>query len=140
MKDSSYEEGENIYKQGDTSQHLFIIMTGRIELSRQNDDEEESWGLLQKGDVFGFEAWREYQPRMFSAKAVEDSRVLYLDMDRLFDLAEEAPVIRDYLQLMLDGYGIMLGLKLEWREPDEPIYYISRVHQVILFGRGLPSP
>lgn len=132
---ATYAKGESIYKQGDDSRNLYIVFGGKISLLRQDDEEDELWGFYYKGDQFGFEAWREGQPRMFSAIAEVDSQLLYLDTARLYDLAIEIPILRDYLQLMLDSIALGIGLKPEWRDPDEPIHYISRVHQALLYGK-----
>lgn len=136
MKDVFYEKSKIIYHQGEESNHLYIVLSGNIKLSRiVNDEQDENWGVLEPGDIFGFELWRSEQNRLFSATADTDTRILYLDWEHVTKLADEITVLRNYLDLMVEGYFLMIGLKPNWRQPEEAIHFISRVHWPFLLFR-----
>lgn len=62
-------------KQGECSENLFILLSGRIELSimmknKDNEDVERSVAYVEKGHVFGVEDFFGNETRKIAAKAV----------------------------------------------------------------------
>jgi len=61
LNECSFGPGEIIFKPGEKSDKMFIVLTGKIELSlimasnKGNEEIEHSIALIQKGHIFGVE-------------------------------------------------------------------------------------
>ena len=81
----SYDADESIYKVDDPSDSLYVVLGGRVRLHR--GDEEIS--VANASDPFGTWALFDATPRVTSATAVADSRLLYIDREDFLDLLSD---------------------------------------------------
>ncbi|MCZ6765564.1 MAG: cyclic nucleotide-binding domain-containing protein [bacterium] len=81
----SYSADESIYKIDDPSDSLYVVLDGRVRLHR--GDEEIS--VASASDPFGTWALFDTTPRVTSATAVADSRLLYIDREDFLDLLSD---------------------------------------------------
>ena len=74
----TYNFDDIIYQQGDTDRNGFILVSGKIELSREHDDNLIERGLfINGGQVFGvFTAIFNTECRRWTATAFEKSEVI----------------------------------------------------------------
>lgn len=90
----SYKEGEIVFMEGDIGRALFILETGKVELTRR-DEEGKSRRIftLEEGDFFGEMALLEQLPRMATAVAVERSQLHLLYRSKLDSILHYHPQI-----------------------------------------------
>jgi len=90
----TYHEGEPLFLEGDIGRALFIVETGRVELSKAGQDgKPHRLALLGPGMLFGEMALLEQMPRSASAVAVERSSLLLLYRSKLDSLLSRHPVV-----------------------------------------------
>lgn len=89
----TYVEGESIYHVGEVSDSLYLVVEGRVRLHR--DDEDIL--LAGKNEAFGTWALFDDEPRVASATAAEESRLLRIDRE-------------DFLELLSDHTEITQGV------------------------------
>lgn len=81
-----YRRSESIFKQGDKGSDLFIILSGRVKVFfKSNDGKEKDMGYLFAGDTFGEISLLENIPRTVSTIAMEDSFIVSVPRDVLYD-------------------------------------------------------
>jgi CRP/FNR family transcriptional regulator, cyclic AMP receptor protein len=91
MQKRNYQTGEVLFHEGQIGKAVFIIESGRVELTRKAiNGESRSLGILGPGQIFGEMALLEQMERTATATIVEDG-VIYL----LYTATLEA-VIRQY--------------------------------------------
>ncbi|MEE2960341.1 MAG: cyclic nucleotide-binding domain-containing protein [Myxococcota bacterium] len=70
--------GSTVIQEGDKGSHFFVIATGAIQLTRQND---RSNVTLEAGDFFGEKSLLTSNPRSASAIATEESDLVCIDRE-----------------------------------------------------------
>ncbi len=89
-----YNEGESLFQEGDIGRALFVLESGKVELSRRgHDDKPTPVATLGPGALFGEMALLEQLPRSASATAVEKSKLLLLYRSKLDDILHYHPSI-----------------------------------------------
>lgn len=89
-----YESGSTLYDIGDPTDDLYILESGRVEFLIGRDDRTSAAGfMLRKGEVFGWAALLDHQPRRI-AKAVclEKSVLLRLNGEETLKILASDPV------------------------------------------------
>jgi len=83
----SYRRGDYVFKEGAAGDSFYIILEGRIRISRQVPGMgEEALAILEPGSYFGEMALIEDQPRSADARVHESARLLVLARRDLEDL------------------------------------------------------
>lgn len=81
-----------IFRRGDAGDSLYIVLSGRVQLSVENlEGDKIVLGENEHGDAFGEISLLDGGPRTADATAVEDSTLLRLDRDSLYDLVKNQP-------------------------------------------------
>ena len=98
-----YESGVSLYAIGDPADDLYILDSGRVEFLIGRDGRASASGfMLRKGEVFGWNAMLEHQPRRIAkASCLEKSTVLRLSGKETLAILESDPV---------SGYKVMRNL------------------------------
>ncbi len=77
-----FEKGNVIFKEGDISDCMYMIIEGRIRLIRDGSDVM----IGTQKDVFGTWALFDDDPRVVTATAIEDSQLLRIQKEDFIDL------------------------------------------------------
>jgi hypothetical protein len=117
---------EVVYEQGSEADTFYIILSGRVQLSRNVHQTEKSLGLLDETDYFGQEALKEVQLRQATATASTDIVLLVLGSDLVDRLIERYPVLNKRFKIISSSFDLFLKLDFPWLSPRETIYYIGR--------------
>lgn len=89
-----YHRGEVLFNEGDIGRALFLLESGRIELTRLNSDgRPHRLATLSAGEYFGEMALLEERPRTATATALEEVRAYLLYKSELEKLLRRAPAI-----------------------------------------------
>ncbi len=85
--------GDVIFREGETSSDMYVILDGSIELEREVGGETKMVGRMEPGDFFGETSLLADGPREVTAKATLDYRILKLDRETVGQLVREEPEI-----------------------------------------------
>jgi uncharacterized membrane protein len=92
METEHVSKGGSIFRRGDAGDSLYIVLSGRVQLSVESlEGESIVLGENEHGDAFGEISLLDGGPRTADATAVEDSTLLRLDRDSLYDLVKNQP-------------------------------------------------
>lgn len=91
MQRRDYRAGEILFEEGHTGRAVFIIRSGRVELSRRSTDGPQGLGVLGAGQIFGEMALLEKRPRTATATVVEDGAIYLLYTATLESLFRRHP-------------------------------------------------
>jgi CRP/FNR family transcriptional regulator len=87
----TFKKGSEIYKEGDRANHIFIVTKGWVSLRKV--DPERDLGIAfenrKKGELFGTACFMKPQEYTLNAICMEDSEVMAMDADKLFDLFQK---------------------------------------------------
>ena len=87
----TFKKGSEIYKEGDRANHIFIVTKGWVSLRKV--DPERDLGIAfenrEKGELFGTACFMKPQEYTLNAVCMEDSEVMAIDADKLFDLFQK---------------------------------------------------
>jgi CRP-like cAMP-binding protein len=81
----SYLEKETVYELGQPSDALYLVLEGRVRLHRG----EEEITTAGPKEAFGTWALFDEEPRLTTATAAEDSRLLRIDRDEFLELLSD---------------------------------------------------
>ncbi len=81
--------GVNVFKEGELSIYLFLVVSGQIKISRQ----QKEIFVAKSKESFGLVGLVEEKRRETTATAIEDSVLLRIGLADLFDLMEDFPAI-----------------------------------------------
>lgn len=88
-----YESGSTLYNIGDPTDDLYILESGRVEFLIGRDGTSPAGFVLRKGEVFGWAALLEHQPRRIAkATCLEKSALLRLNGEETLKALESDPV------------------------------------------------
>ncbi len=75
----TFAAGEVVFREGEPGADMYVIQTGRVELSRRVRGREMHLATLPAGEFFGEMAIVNNKPRSASATVLEEARMLVLD-------------------------------------------------------------
>jgi CRP-like cAMP-binding protein len=75
----TFAPGEVVFREGDPGAQMFVIQTGRVELTRHVRGRELHLATLPPGEFFGEMAIVNNRPRSATATVLEETRLLVLD-------------------------------------------------------------
>ncbi|MFO7554691.1 MAG: cyclic nucleotide-binding domain-containing protein [Desulfobacterales bacterium] len=87
----TFKKGSEIYKEGTRANHIFLVSKGWVSL-RKIDPEKDigiSFENREKGELFGTACFMKPQEYTLNAICMEDSEVLAMNADKLFDLFQK---------------------------------------------------
>lgn len=93
MQRRQYHAGERLFEEGQVGKAVFIIKSGKVELTRLVQGGERSLGVLEPGQLFGEMALLEEMKRTASATIVEDGEIYLLYTAALDALIRHHPSI-----------------------------------------------
>ena len=93
-----FQEGETLFEEGDISDAMFLVIEGKVRLTRG----EQEVMVAQKKDVFGTWALFDDEPRVVAAKTLENSLLLEIDKEDFIDLlADHVAITQSVLKTMV---------------------------------------
>jgi len=89
-----YLDGEDIIRQGDTGDSMYVVQGGRVEVVQHSKKGgEQHLAFLEAGDFFGEMAVFEKEVRSAIVRAAGESRVLKIDKKALLRRIREDPLL-----------------------------------------------
>jgi CRP-like cAMP-binding protein len=89
-----YEAGEVIYRQGREGRHFYVVKSGAVEITRDDEDGEHELGIVHPGDVVGVVSVIRGERRLVTAAAVGETYLYRLNLARVMASAggEDQPI------------------------------------------------
>ena len=90
-----------IFEEGQHDLNMYFILDGKVEIYRGNGDGKDVLAVLSKGEFFGEMALIDAQPRIASARAVTNVKLVAVsrhDFDKRLDTAD--PFLRAVLRVL----------------------------------------
>lgn len=86
----SYEKGAKVYNRGDKADRIYVVTNGMVSLRRIDPGEDVgiSFEKRQTGELFGAACFMEPREYTLTAICLEDSEVVAIDAEKLFQLCE----------------------------------------------------
>ena len=107
-------KNQPVYRAGDSSDTLYVVMEGRVRLTRVTEDGRElTLEILEPGDIFGELAIAGEGERTGSAEAVEDSVVCAVKRDDFEKVVRESPGFSMSLTRLMGGRLMRVENRLE---------------------------
>lgn len=104
-------KGDEIFHEGDRGDSLYVLTTGKVKLGRSSSDGRESLiAVLGPGEMFGELSLFDPGPRLTSATAVNDTRLIALHNKDLRSFIAEHPEV---------GMQMLAGLARRLRRTNE---------------------
>ncbi|MAT25594.1 MAG: cAMP-binding protein [Sandaracinus sp.] len=119
--EESFRLGDVIFKEGDTGSALYLILDGKVRISREvSGMGEEALAVLGAGDAFGEMSLIDAAPRSADARVHERCRLLVISKDALEDLLF---LNRDLAYEILWNFVKILSARL--RETNDKMTFLS---------------
>jgi CRP/FNR family transcriptional regulator len=98
-----YKIHDHIYERGNPAKHLFVVKKGLVSLRRIDPGYEFgiAFEIREPGGFFGAASFIKPQEYTLTAICLEDTEVMKIDADKLFELCEKDPAV---------GYQLMLKI------------------------------
>jgi len=87
----TYKDGEDIIKQGDSGNCMYIIQSGEVEVLRDDNGKKVRLALRKEGDFFGEMALFSKELRSATIRALGDARILTVDRKNLLSSIQKDP-------------------------------------------------
>ncbi|HZL43345.1 MAG TPA: ATP-binding protein [Verrucomicrobiae bacterium] len=93
-REKQYSSGQQIFKEGDPGDGVYVLMQGKVEISaRMAQDVERVFAEVGPGEIFGEMAVIEFKPRSAGARAAQDSTVFFIPRQELMAMIQRSPVL-----------------------------------------------
>ncbi len=99
----SFKKHSHVYGRGNGAKHLFVVNKGLVSLRRIDPGDEVgiAFETREPGGLFGAASFMKPQEYTLTAVCLEDTEVMAIDADKLFELCEQDPAV---------GYQLMLKI------------------------------
>lgn len=97
MKEMQYEQGTEIFKEGDTGDSMYIIQQGNIKIHKGNT----TLAILKEKEVFGELSLLDADTRSASATAATECILYKIDQEPFYELMDERPeVAKGFIKIL----------------------------------------
>ena len=97
MKEMQYEQGTEIFKEGETGDCMYIIQQGNIKIHKGNT----TLAILKEKEVFGELSLLDADTRSASATTDTDCTLYKIDQEPFYELLDERPeVARGFIKIL----------------------------------------
>lgn len=86
-----YSDGQVVFREGDEGRHLYVVLSGSVQIRKEGATFGSSLGRCVEGDCFGEMAVVDAQPRSATAIAMGDTELLRFDRAAFFDAVRAQP-------------------------------------------------
>lgn len=104
MKEMQYEQGSEIFKEGETGDCMYIIEQGNIRIHKGNT----TLAILKDKEVFGELSLLDADTRSASATADTDCTLFKIDQEPFYELMDERPeVAKGFIKILCQRLRMM---------------------------------
>jgi CRP-like cAMP-binding protein len=92
-----FQDGEDIVKQGDKGDCMYVIQAGQVEVLKEIDGKTVRLAVRSEGDFFGEMALFEKEIRMATVRALGTARILTIDKKNFLRRIHQDPSLAYHL-------------------------------------------
>lgn len=129
-----YADGELIVREGETSREMYVIQSGRVEITKRLGGDEVSLAVLDKGDFFGEMGLLESLPRDANARAIGPTSLLVINAGGLLVRIRRDPTFAFEMLHRLSGRIRQLNGRLAAEKSAAAAAADSRADGSLLYG------
>ena len=100
------ETGDIIFNEGEEGTEAYIVSSGEVEIYRQSGNKELILAVLGQGSIIGEMSLIDNQPRMASARALENTELFIISQEnlsvRLDRLGQNDKVLRQVMDVLVE--------------------------------------
>jgi len=107
-KRRKYKKGSIILSRGDTTNYLFVLISGQVDAYMEEDDKRIIVNTVTRGESFGELAMLAGEPRSVNIIAVQDCEVLVLQQEAIYKYLTESPEFcRNIIQMLAKKVNVL---------------------------------
>ncbi|MEW6718258.1 MAG: cyclic nucleotide-binding domain-containing protein [Chloroflexota bacterium] len=125
--------GIRLFSQGDLGDEFFIILRGRVQISREDGSSRRELAVFKPGDYFGEETLLFRRRRSATVTVIETADFLVTDRLGFQELLQKVPHSRSFFELAVESHKNTQRMRLNWIGKDEVIYLLIRKHYSVLW-------
>ncbi|MFH1634932.1 MAG: cyclic nucleotide-binding domain-containing protein, partial [Chloroflexota bacterium] len=138
LKEDRVQAGKVIFAEGDAPDKAFIIVSGRVRVTRLKEDKTETViSIFDTGNTFGEDALYFNRSRSATVTAISETELLYLDKEGFQWLRSNFPQVDPYIAAFTKTHDIAHRLDIEWLGEGETISLITRREPIRMIGELL---
>lgn len=126
------EEGETLVNQGEQGDSFFVLISGRLWVTRGHGSRAVKLANLVPGDFVGEESFLYGTPRTATITAATASRVARFPKASFMRLLRTYPHIKNLLVATISTRRLNRKQKINWLDREETVYLIARKHVAYL--------
>jgi CRP/FNR family cyclic AMP-dependent transcriptional regulator len=100
-EDRHYTAGETVFRKGDASDGLYLLLSGTVRIVTHSDDGETLLASVGPGECFGEMGVIDGEPRSATAVAATLSSVRFVPTEPFLDMLERVPLVSMKLLALL---------------------------------------
>lgn len=125
-REKEYKKGEVIVKSGSASDHMYFIVSGVVNVSKEVSDKRIIFATFKEGNFFGEMSLISHRKHMSTMEVHEDCKILTLTQKEVEDLLKSDTAF---------AFGIIQGLIERLRNTDK--YLIDAFNMAMEIDKGL---
>jgi hypothetical protein len=125
-------EGESLHLDA-TSTPLFIVVSGKVRLTRSIKGSEGEAYVLKHGDFFGADVVFHGKPKSASLNALKPALLFSFQVEPLRTLLNTTTVLTKNIKKQLAWYSLIRSKPFSWLGEEETVKLICRKHPAYLF-------
>lgn len=133
--DLPMENGDYLFKEGESSDHFYVIVSGNIHMNRRRGKKVDIVGTISSGDFFGVEGLILGERRTANAFAIGDTMLLMMDKEGFDWMLDSFPEIGKQMDALIRSYRLARRKNFAWVGDDEIVHLITRKHTAYLWLR-----
>jgi len=131
LKDETIPANQEIYKQGELGDRLYLIQSGKVRVNQAG--EQQPLATFVAGDYFGEEsAIVKYHRWTTTVTATEKTVLLVLTREQFHNLLRRAPGLQSNIAVTVNSHRLARRIHSKWLQPNEVIYFFARKHPILL--------
>jgi len=139
MKEESFEEGQDVFKQGSSADRFFILFHGNVKITQERGKKTFYLATLVTSDYFGEEALFSSRKRSTTVTAVEKTLLFSLTRDEFNLLLKKFHKLKPSFEVSITSRRLARQQHFNWLAEGEMVYFVARKHEILLV-RTLSAP
>lgn len=135
-----YERGDFVWHEGDPSEHLTLIVRGRVKIVRHAEQGDVILELFGEGEPVGAIAVYNYMPYPASAVCMEPTTLLMLPRREYFELLDRHPGFARAVIRELTRLTVAMARKIEEMRGQRVDVRIAQLFLTLAERMGRPGP
>lgn len=133
------EKNQIVFSEGTRPDYFYIVLDGRVQVTRRNKKRVQLLNFMGPGDFFGEQAFIFNTLRSATIKTTTPTILLRMSQARFNQLLSEYPDIRSNLTATAQSRRRARNKRFSWLGKDEILYYITGKHVIFLIRAWLPA-